>query len=287
MFEGSFDDLKKFVKKPLTRRQIVSKFSAWYDPFGKLTPLTAKMKVDVRRAVKETNGWDEAVPSDLHDKWIDNFWQMQRLQGLQFHRARIPVDAVDTNIHLVCCVDAADSLKVVGVWARFKVKSGKFSSQLVIGRSLLSKGGTIPKEELEAATIGSNLLWVVRRALEGMVVDYNLFSDSIISLCWITSENKRLSLYHRNRVVQIRFHTEIEKLFHVRTDFNPADIGTRPEKVRTDDVGPDSIWEKGHAWMRGCMEEALDRGIIAPAKDLRLSDMFNDMYYLSLETAQS
>ena len=41
IFEGSFEDLKKFVKKPLTRRQIVSKFSALYDPFGKLTPLTA------------------------------------------------------------------------------------------------------------------------------------------------------------------------------------------------------------------------------------------------------
>ena len=41
VFKGSFEDLKKFVKKPLTRRQIVSKFSALYDPFGKLTPLTA------------------------------------------------------------------------------------------------------------------------------------------------------------------------------------------------------------------------------------------------------
>ena len=278
VFEGSFDDLKKFVKKPLTRRQVVSKFSAWYDVFGKLTPLTAKMKVDVRRAVKETNGWDEAVPPDLHDKWIDNFWQMQKLQGLQFHRARIPEDAVDTNLHLICCVDAADSLKVVGIWARFKVRSGKFSSQLIIGRSLLSKGGTIPKEELEAATIGSNLLWVVRKALEGMVVDYSLFSDSMISLCWITSENKRLSLYHRNRVVQIRFHTDIDKLFHLRTDFNPADIGTRPEKVRVGDIGPESVWEKGYDWMRESMEDALEKGIITPAKDLKLSGEDKDVF---------
>ena len=137
---------------------------------------------------------------------------MQKLKGLQFQRARVPHNAVDTNVHLACCVDAADSLKVVGIWARFKVKSGGFSSQLVIGRSLLSKGGTIPKEELEAATIGSNLLWIVRKALEGVVIDYSVFSDSAIAICWITSENKKLSLYHRNRVVQFRFHTDLSKI---------------------------------------------------------------------------
>ena len=156
IFDGSFEDLKKFVKKPLTRRQIVSKFSALYDPFGKFTPLTAKMKLDVSKAMKQTSGWDEQVPTALHDKWLDNFWQIQRLKGIQFQRPRIPKDAVDTDLHLVGCVDAADELKIVGVWAKFKRRNGDFSSQLVIGRSLLSRGGTIPKEELEAATIGSN-----------------------------------------------------------------------------------------------------------------------------------
>ena len=111
---------------------------------------------------------------------------------------------------------------------------------------MLSRGGTIPKEELEAATIGSNLLWIVRKALEGMVVEYSLCSDSVISICWTTSENKKLSLYHRNRVVQVRFHTDLERIYHLRTDYNPADIGTRPSKVKDEDVGPDSTWENGH-----------------------------------------
>ena len=124
---------------------------------------------------------------------------------------------------------------------------------------MLSRGGTIPKEELEAATIGSNLLWIVRKALEGMVAEYSLCSDSVISICWITSENKRLSLYHRNRVVQVRFHTELERIYHVKTDHNPADIGTRPDKVKEEDVGPESIWENGHDWMKGDIEEEPQR----------------------------
>ena len=163
-FDGTFEDLKKFVKKPLTRRQIVSKFSALYDPFGKLTPLTAKMKVDVSKAMKLTSSWDEQVPTILHDKWLDNFWKIQRLKGLQFQRPRVSKDALNTDLHLVGCVDAADELKIVGVWARFKRRNGTFSSQLVIGRSLLSRGGTIPKEELEAATIAP--FWPLEKILK-------------------------------------------------------------------------------------------------------------------------
>ena len=89
-------------------------------------------------------------------------------------------------------------------------------------------------------TMGSNLLWICRRALEGWLKDYMLCGDSVITICWVTSENKRLSLFHRNRVVQIRFHTELDKIFHLRTEHNPADIGTRPDSVKESDVGPDS-----------------------------------------------
>ena len=143
-------------------------------------------------------------------------------------------------------------------------------SQLIIGRSLLSRGGTIPKEELEAATIGLKLLWIVRKALEGMVVEYSLCSDSVISICWITSENKKLSLYHRNRVVQVRFHTDLDRIYHVKTDYNPSDIGTRPNKVKDKDVGPESVWENGYDWMKGSIEEAVEDQILTPAKNLRL-----------------
>ena len=130
---------------------------------------------------------------------------------------------------------------------------------------MLSRGGTIPKEELEAATIGSNLLWIVRKALEGMVVKYSLCSDSVISICWITSENKKLSLYHRNRVVQVRFHTELDKIYHVKTEDNPADIGTRPDKVKDDDVGPESTWENGHDWMQEDIKAAIKAQVLTPS----------------------
>ena len=72
--------------------------------------------------------------------------------------------------------------------------------------------------------------------------------------------------------MQVRLNTDLEKLFHVRTDFNPADIGTRPSKVKDDDVGPNSRWENGLDWMEDDMEVALVQDIVKPAKDLKLKD---------------
>ena len=130
---------------------------------------------------------------------------------------------------------------------------------LCIGRSLIAKDdSSIPREELEALTIGSNLLWIVRKALESWLEDYSLISDSCIALCWATANNKRLSIWHRNRTNQVRMNTDLDKLYFVKTDSNPADVATRSGKVKDDSVGPDSIWETGMDWMTNSIDKAID-----------------------------
>ena len=78
-------------------------------------------------------------------------------------------------------------------------------------------------------------------------------------------------MFHRNRVIQIRRGTAMEELYHVKTAENPSDIGTRPDKVTLQDVGPDSMWENGTEWMHGNIPEAVDAGILISAQDLRLN----------------
>ena len=153
---------------------------------------------------------------------------------------------------------------------RIQAQEGGYSNQLMIGRGLLpNEDSTIPKRELEALTAGSNLAWIVRSALANWVEDYIVCSDSTIALCWVTAERKRLSLYHRNRTIQIRRGTELSQLYHLKTENNPADFGTRPEKVKLSDVGPDSIWELGYDWMREDISEAVSKHILTPANQLR------------------
>merc|ERR1712096_579650 len=126
--------------------------------------------------------------------------------------------------------------------------------------------------ELDALTMGSNLGWIVRQALEEWVSSYILIGDSTISLCWVTSEKKRLSLFHRNRCVQVRRGTDLDQIYHVVSECNPADLGTRPGAVQDCDVGPNSKWEKGLPWMKGEVDDAIAQGILTPVANLRLND---------------
>ena len=103
----------------------------------------------------------------------------------------------------------------------------------------------MPKGELEALTGGSNLCWIVRKWLEAWVDSYILVGDSTISLYWVSSEHKKLSLFHRNRVLQILRGTSLDCLFHVKSESNPSDLGTRPNKVTIQQVSPGSRWISG------------------------------------------
>ena len=272
VFSGSsVEDMERFVPKKLTRRMIFSKLAAVFDIPGKFTPVEVGMKRDLRSSAKLTSSWDDAVPDELRGKWVQNYWMLEKLKGIKFQRARMPETAVNADMDLIIAVDAAMDVKIVGVWCRFRLRDGGNSCQLLIGRSLLvDEDSTIPKNELEALTMGSNLGWIVRQCLEKWISSYILIGDSTISLCWVSSEKKRLSLFHRNRCVQVRRGTELDRIFHVISEENPADLGTRPDLVTETDVGPNSNWEVGKPWMKGDIEEAIEKGTLTPISSLRL-----------------
>ena len=205
---------------------------------GKLVPILIGFKFDLRESINQTSGWDEPVSAELRSKWVRNFLRIEKLRGIKFSRARMPVNAVSTDMDLITAVDAASEVKIVGTWGRFRLDTGKFSCQQILGRALLGDGGTIPKEELDSLMMGSNLSWIIRQALDNWVSSHVLIGDSRVALCWTTSVEKRLSLFHRNRCAQIRRGTEVENLFHCISEQNPADLGTRPDLVRDSDVGP-------------------------------------------------
>ena len=83
----------------------------------------------MRMAVKTTEDWDNVISPDLRRLWVRNFWRLHNLRGIPFNRAKIPSDAVNTDMHLIAAVDAANDLKIAGVYARFLRTNGKWSSQ--------------------------------------------------------------------------------------------------------------------------------------------------------------
>ena len=271
-FSGDFGDLDKFVPEKLTLRQVVSKTASVFDIRGTFAPIIGGLRLDTRKTAKVVTGWDGEMPAEWRNKWVKNFWALEQLRGIGFTRAMMPEGAASTGARAIVLVDAAMEMAMVGVWIGFPLLGGGWSCQHLIGRSALTEeNSTIPKNELQALTSGSNLGWTVMKALDGWIKEKVVGADSTIALSWTMAEMKPLAMYHKNRVIQIRRGTDLEDLYHVRTEVNCADVGTRPDKIGVKDVGPGSIWQEGYDWMKMDTEEAVEQGYIKPASELRMT----------------
>ena len=264
--------LDEFVPRKLTRRIVASKRASIFDIMGKLGVILVSSSVLLRETVKATKGWDDTMEDNLRSKWLEQFMLWEQLRGIHFNRAVMPTDAVDCKLRLIACADAAKPAMVMGAWGGFKKADGTWSCQLMLGRALLTReDDTIPKSELTAFMGCSNLAQLIRNSLKDWVHSYILVGDSVIALCWISSDKKRLSLFHRNRVIQIRRVSELDRMYHVKSEHNPADVGTRPDHVTLEDVQPDSKWSSGAEWMKYDLEIAVQNGTVKPVSELRLA----------------
>jgi hypothetical protein len=92
-------------------------------------------------------------------------------------------------------------LGVIAIFGRVLRKCGKFSCQLLMGRSKLLTGLTIPKAELKAAAVaGAVSTSVVKRNLGEKFAGQIFAIDSTVALYWISQESKPLQVGVRNAV---------------------------------------------------------------------------------------
>ena len=72
--------------------------------------------------------------------------------------------------------------------------------------------------------------------------------------------------------MSIRRATNLNNLYYVKTNENPSDCGTRPDKVSVNDVLTGSKWHSGTGWMADSFDRAIANGILKPALQLRLNE---------------
>ncbi|MCH2406211.1 MAG: A17 family peptidase, partial [Nitrosopumilus sp.] len=153
------------IPEKLTRRQCVGKVAEIFDLTGRITPITAHMKLDLNVLVKRKLDWDDTIPDDLRYVWISHFEMIMELGQIRFKRAIVPHDAVNLNINTIDTGDASGSIACVAIYARFQKKNGEFSCQLVFARSkILPENITQPRGELFAANLNAHTGEVVKRS---------------------------------------------------------------------------------------------------------------------------
>ena len=238
------------VPSKLTRRICTSVVGEIWDLLGAIVPITARLKLDLHDLVIRKFDWDEELPDELRKLWIENFELVEQLKDVRFKRATVPQDAVDLNMELIEAGDASNSLICAGIYVRFKRKCGKYSCELVVGKSkIVPTGMSVPRAELYAAEVNCVLGEVVMRALGDHVVKRYKITDSKVTFYWINAWEKPLKLWCRNKVNECLRWSKVEWWLWCPSADMPCDIGTR-RNATINDVGNGSQWKEGLDWMK-------------------------------------
>lgn len=102
-----------------------------FDLTGKITPVTAAMKLVLQNLVIKKLDCDDTIPGNLRAIWDSHSQMMNESKILKRHRDVIPDDAVDTNVDILDFGDARKDIACITIYARFNRQNGSYSCQLV------------------------------------------------------------------------------------------------------------------------------------------------------------
>ena len=244
-----------------------------FDPMGLAVPITCGFKVDLKRL--NSIAWEHLVSEEEKDVWDKNFSVIQDLRNIVFRRTIVPEDALNLDIETIDVADASTSLMCAAIYARFKLRSGGYSCQLVFARSKLVPDDTsMPRAELSAALMNASMGHVVKISFGKFHKGHIKMTDSQVALHWISTVKAELLLWVRNRVIEINRLAPMIFWRYVRSMDNIADMGTR-KGARIEDIGPNSEWFKGKPWMSLPADEfpllTIQETVLSPAEQLELN----------------
>ena len=225
-----------------TKRGILAKLAKIYDPLGLIAPVTLTGK-QIYRDVCETKAqWDAQLNDALLKRWRK--WERQLPQEQQIPRSIVGYQEEVGEVELHAFGDASTRGVGAAVYAVVRQNSGT-TQRLVAAKGRLAKQGlTIPRLELIAAHMATNLLVNVRNALDNVPTPrVYAWLDSTVALHWIRG-NGQYRQFVANRVAKIQLQKEIQWRY-IPTEVNPADLASRGGPVQSQD-----LWWTGPEWLQ-------------------------------------
>ena len=242
------DDLTGKLAKQFTRRIIVGKVASVYDPLGLLTPVTAKYKLQLHDLCGKKLDWDDRIPEEYFNTWLNNIEEMQTLGDIRFPRSVVPSDAANLKISYIISSDASEEIAITSVHSRMLKTDGTYHVQLIMAKSKIITNLTVPRAELKGMVMGASLGHCITRCTEDRLDEVVHVTDSAICLYWLKQDQRPLQTGVRNAVLEIRRLTDLDSWYHIESAENVADIGTR--RTVQPDMSPNSDWVSGKDWMK-------------------------------------
>ncbi|CAG7785132.1 unnamed protein product [Allacma fusca] len=153
--------------------------------------------------------------------------------------------------------DASEKAFAAAVYLR-TITTTHATVQLVAAktRGAPTKEQSLPKLELCGAVLLAQLITTVKSALQTVSTNVFAFTDSTITLAWITTDQpQRWKTFVRNRVITVQENVPAKGWYHVSGDLNPADLPSRG--ISTTDFLKSKLWFHGPECLQSLVEKPM------------------------------
>ena len=245
-------DLKSLAKNARkcepTKRNIVSVVSSIYDPIGFLSPITIQLKILLQELHERNIAWDESLDGTSKAAWFKLVGEIERVEQMVFPRCyAVGIEDKVVSFSLQGFCDASVKAYAAVIYLRIETLYAVYV-RFVTSKSRVSPldKQSIPRLELLSALLLAHLIGNVERALKSVVtLDPSVcWTDSKVSLYWITQVDKEWKQFIQNRVNEIRKLTTVSSWRHCPGHANPADIPS-PRGMSPTDIVHSELWNHG------------------------------------------
>ena len=227
---------KSSDSKPHTRRGVLSTIASVFDPLGFLEPFTLMGKLLIQDLCKDKKDWDDPLSAEQTTRWRRWLENLSDLNTFEVPRCYLSTDVEAQNytVELHLFSDACEYAYGTCAYLRILYSSSPTATVcLLMSKSRVGpqKAVTIPRLELQAATLSVKLADFLQRELMYENLTLYFWSDSETVLGYIANEAKAFHTFVCNRVQRIKDSSTTEQWHYVSTHDNPADIVSRGSTV--------------------------------------------------------
>lgn len=182
----------KVAKAPasgqLTKRILLSDVSKIFDPIGWLSPVIITAKILLQSLWLTGLNWDEALPDRLCHNWSIFRSGLNVIENIKIPRWISTLKCSKVQVHCFC--DASEKAYAAAIYVRITDDRGQITTNILTAKTRVApvKTITLPRLELCAAVLGSNLMRKVIEAMEFLEASIFAWTDSTIVLAWLQGQ---------------------------------------------------------------------------------------------------
>lgn len=217
---------------PPRKRDLLSQIASVFDPLGILAPVVVSAKILMQDVWRTKIGWNDALPSEIRQRWQEFATSLPDLKNLRVPRQLSTAESgACYQLHVFS--DASEQAYAAAMYLRTHRES---TPEAVETNFIVSKNRvaplqtvTLPRLELCGAVLAVNLIEQYLPVIEAAYTLENIFcwTDSTITLDWISTPSRDLKTFVANRVSAIQTCDANLTWRFVPGDQNPADLATR------------------------------------------------------------